>query len=101
MRWQPKAKGRHGIPEKQMMPSRGFGVFKPSGSWLVEGPTWTHLWLGVEPQSGSVGTGGDILAISALSLRGTQWHPGGKGRNGGPLDAASLSSTPAPTHWVS
>lgn len=79
-----------------MIPSCGFGVFKPSGSWLVEGPTWTHLWLGVEPQSGSAGTGGDILAISAQSLRGTQWHPGGEGRNRGPLDAANLSSTPAP-----
>lgn len=66
------------------------------GVGWVEGPTWTHLWLGEEPQSGSAGTGGDILAISALSLRGTQWHPGGRGRNRGLSDAANLSSTPAP-----
>ena len=91
------------ILERQGMPKHGLGwgcgwggggASKSPGNWLGEGPTWTHLWLEVESQSGSAGTGVGILAISALSRRGTQWHPvGGIGRNGMLLGPANLSFT--------
>lgn len=77
----PQARG---ILDRQGMPKSGLGwgcgwggggASKSPGNWLGEGPTWTHLWLEVESQSGSAGTGVGILAISALSRRGTQWHP--------------------------
>lgn len=89
----PKAQGRYGGSEgKDALPRReGRG-------------TWTHLWLGVGPPSGSAGTGGDIRAISALSPRGTRWHPGGRAEMGALWFKPTCLLTPPPNtpgFWMS
>lgn len=101
----PQGTGRCGILESQRMPSHGLGVgrggegaSKSPRKQLGEGPTWTHPWPGVGPQSGSAGTGVGILAISALSRRGTRWHPVGGGEKRRPLGSSQTLFHPLPPH---
>lgn len=67
----------------------GSGASKSPGN-----PTWTHLWLVGEPQSGIAGTGVGILATSALSPRGTQWHPVRGGEKWRPFGSSQSLSYP-------
>lgn len=68
------------------------------------GPTWTHPWPGVEPRSGSAGTGGDTHAISAPSPRGTPWRPAGRADMGPLWFKPTSLLTPTPNtlgFWTS